>query len=299
MITGNGFLLHRWGIFTHFLYGDPGELYSEKGGSDYWNRRVENFDTDRIADRLYDAGAQYYFITVMQGQKYMIAPNKTFDKICGTNPGEACANRDLIADLYDSLSRYNIDLCLYYTGDGPWLDPECGVKMGLTNPRGKVSDTFVRNWANVLAEYAEKYGNKIKAWWFDGCYDWLLEYNNEKLTCYYDAVKYGNPDVKVAFNNGVKDQCCKYYIKEDYTAGEFNDLNVIPNKAYYDGARAHILAPMGSHSWHSKGLRYSGEYLKKYVTDVNNAGGMVTLEMYIDDNGELDDEQLAAAKKCK
>lgn len=54
---------------------------------------------------------------------------------------------------------------------------------------------------------------------------------------------------------------------------------------------------MGSHSWHSKGLRYSGEYLKKYVTDVNNAGGMVTLEMYIDDNGELDDEQLAAAKK--
>ena len=71
---------------------------------------------------LHEMGAGYYVITTMQGRKFMIAPNKTFDRIAGTKTGEACAARDLVQDLYQALSRYGIDLYLYFTGDGPYKD---------------------------------------------------------------------------------------------------------------------------------------------------------------------------------
>ncbi len=284
-------LKRRWGVFTHFLYGEPGsQIPSEQEKRD-WNQTVDNFDTDKLARQLKSVGAGYYFITIMQGQKYMIAPNETFDKICGTKPGEACAKRDLILDLYESLSKYDIDLCLYYTGDGPWKDEVCGPKFGLYHPRSTVTTDFVEKWSSVLTEYAQRYEDKIKAWWIDGCYAWL-GYHNENLKPYYDAVKAGNPNALVTFNNGVKEDLYKWFEKEDYTAGEFNDLNVVPKKAFYDGSRAHILAPLGEKLWRSRGVSHDNQYLKEYVKNVNRAGGFVTIDIFIDKDGNLDEEQL-------
>ena len=116
----------RWGVFNHFLYGEPGSAMP--GGPDLsdWNARVVLFDAERVAKDLHNIGAGYYFITLMQGRKYMCAPNDTFDAIAGTKPGEACAKRDLILDLSDALAKYDIDLYLYYTGDGPYKDVEIG-----------------------------------------------------------------------------------------------------------------------------------------------------------------------------
>ena len=126
-------LSRRWGVFNHFLYGNPGsEMPTGKDLSD-WNAQVENFDVERVAHDLHEIGAGWYFITVMQGRKYMLAPNATFDRIAGTKPGEACAKRDLISDLYDALKKYDIDLYLYYTGDGPYKDVEILVISMLTS----------------------------------------------------------------------------------------------------------------------------------------------------------------------
>jgi len=130
------------GIFTHFL--------CKSNDSESWNKSVEAFDTDKLAMQLHEAGAGYYFITIMQGTRYMISPNATYDKICGTKPGETCAKRDLILDLYNSLSKYNIDLCLYYTGDGPWSDEIYGERMGYQDQGTHVTKEFVQNWASVL-----------------------------------------------------------------------------------------------------------------------------------------------------
>lgn len=58
----------------------------------------------------------------MHGKRYMCSPNSTYDKIGELNPGEACSVRDLPMDLYKALSKYGIDLYLYYTGDGPHKD---------------------------------------------------------------------------------------------------------------------------------------------------------------------------------
>ena len=290
------FLKRRWGVFTHFLYGAPGSQINTAAECRDWNLAVNNFDAEKLARQLKEAGAGYYFITVMQGQKYMIAPNEMFDSICGTQPGEACAKRDLIADLYASLSKYDIDLCLYFTGDGPWKDEVCGPKFGFSHPRGTVTMDFVKKWSSVLAEYANRYGDKIKAWWIDGCYD-HFGYNDENLKLYYDAVKGGNPNALVTFNNGVKEDFCKWCKWEDYTAGEFNDLSIVPQKAFYSGSRAHILAPLGVAEtqwgrWRQRGVSHDNQYLKDYVSAVNRAGGFVTIDIFIDENGNLDEEQL-------
>lgn len=54
----------------------------------------------------------------------MIAPNAQYDVYTGYAPGEACATRDLVLDLYDALSPQGIKLMLYWTGDGPHFDQQ-------------------------------------------------------------------------------------------------------------------------------------------------------------------------------
>ena len=73
-----------------------------------WNDMVDSVDTDRLARTLHEMGCGYYFITVMQGTRFMIAPNDAYSRITGITPGEGCCKRDLIRDLAGSLQKYDI-----------------------------------------------------------------------------------------------------------------------------------------------------------------------------------------------
>lgn len=307
------FYSRRWGVFFHYLYSTMG-MHKEHDEYD-WNEVVDSFDVETFASELHRMGAGYCFITLMQGSKHMLAPNRVYDEICGTKQGEACAKRDLVSDLYDALSKYNIDLCLYYTGDGPHRDSICGPKMGFYDmeKRDRVSERFVQNWAAVLEEYSVRYGDKVKAWWIDGCYDYF-GYTDELLKPLHEAIKRGNPNAIVAFNNGellreevlsgqVEKKLKKWYCNEEFTAGEDVDFTYIPKERFADGAQAHILAPFGADGvkhepdkswmwWYQKGARYDNAYMKDYVKKVNDAGGVVTLELYIYPDGTLDREQV-------
>jgi len=303
------FSSRKFGIFNHFLYGEPGGFVTRKLSRDEeaieWNRQVNAFDTERIAYDLNRIGAGYYFITLMQGQRFMLAPNETYDRLCGTKPGECCAKRDLVADLIKSLKKYDIALCLYYTGDGPYRDEYCSKGMGKVNEEPqKVNVEFVKNWTSVLEEYAVRYGEDIKAWWIDGCYDAnvgsRLGYTQKELKYYYDAVKKGNPKALIACNNGVKDDYYKWGEYEDMTSGEYCDFTHIPKSPLIDGALAHCLIPLGINpehptwgGWRCGGLSIDREGLKKYVDSVNAVGGVVTLDILIDHDGRWDAEQFA------
>ncbi len=200
------FAREGWGIFTHYIGFQPtaGDLRSGYVPFRSWNERVNHFNTDTYAKTLHDIGAHYAFFTVMQGQKYLCAPNATFDRICGTKPGEACATRDLIQDLIDSLKKYDIPLYLYYTGDGPYADPVCGTRMGYCDRETEyLSLDFVQNWASVMKEYALRYGKDVHGWWIDGCFRYFGYGADELFLPYREAALAGNPDAIVAFNNGV------------------------------------------------------------------------------------------------
>ena len=312
----------KWGVFTHFLYR------SEKGFTDYraegpeilemakeWNDQVDSFDTDRLARILSETGCGYYFITVMQGTRFLIAPNAAYDRIAGIRPGEGCSRRDLIADLAKSLARYDIDLYLYYTGDGPHFDRIAGPRFGLYEDyeaglRGKVDRAFVERWASVLEEYAVRYGGAVKGWWVDGCYA-SLGYGDELLSLYDRAIKKGNPDALAAYNSGVAkylspdgdDTPRKWYAGEGFTCGEDNDFTYVFQNRFTDGAQNHMLIPMGLYrdgsvftGWRSRGVRRSPEEMADYVRKNNEAGAVITIDVYIDNHGNLDPEQTEALK---
>ena len=281
----------KWGVFNHYLPASP-DL-------------VETIDTDAIARTLHEIGAGYYVITMMQGRAVLNAPNAAFDRITGHSPGEAAARRDLILDLYDSLSPYGIDLYVYYTGDGPYKNEADGAAFGFTS--GHVTRSFVEKWASVLEEYALRYGDKVCGWWIDGCYQRQLGYDDELLRLYYDAVKRGSPDAVVAFNNGVDHDFVKRGDSlSEFTAGEQVDFAMLPEGRFIDGAQWHMLAPLGLppeggncyEAWCRPGIKYVGAYLREYIDKVNSRGGVVTIDIFMDWTGgtRFDPAQVEALK---
>ncbi|MBE6778656.1 MAG: hypothetical protein E7541_04630, partial [Ruminococcaceae bacterium] len=149
--------------------------------------------------------------------------------------------RDLMEELYQGLRRYDIDLYLYFTGDDPYKEEEIGVKFGFVEPRQNVTMDFVEKWSSVLREYSLRYGDKVKGWWLDGMYRQEFGYTQQLLAPYYRAVKEGNPEGIVSFNDGIKPYFYRYYAEEEYTTGEQNDLSLVPTARFHDGAQAHVL----------------------------------------------------------
>ena len=128
----------KWGVFAHYLDGiqnAPGNPLNQGAGRTSWNDCVRAFDVGKLADSLVRAGAGYFFITLVQGNETMIAPNRRFDEIAGTRPGKACAERDLVEEIHGALAPRGIGLCLYFTGDGPYKHPEIGRRFGFVEPR--------------------------------------------------------------------------------------------------------------------------------------------------------------------
>lgn len=314
---------NKWGIFNHYLY------YSEKGYTDFrgerpdemrkmaaeWNEQTCSFDVEKLAETLHEIGCGYYIITVMQGTRFLLAPNAAYTMITGIRPGEACSERDLIADIGKALKKYDVDLFLYYTGDGPHFDKTAGPAMGLyedyeANVHGKVDETFVKNWASVLEEYAVRYGDLVKGWWVDGCYK-SLGYNNDLLSIYHSAMLKGNPNVLCAFNSGTAsfvsetgdDTPIKWYENETFTCGEDNDFTYIFKSRFTNGAQNHLLIPMGDYrdgnvcaGWRNTGVRRSKEYMADYIRQNNAAGAVITVDIFVDCHGNFDPQQVEALK---
>lgn len=304
MTTAEFMAEKKWGVFTHYLYGEicrAGDPHNRGTGITDWNTAVNMFDVERMAYTLHKMNAGYYFITLQQSSAHLLAPNATFDKIAGTKPGEACAKRDLPMELAVELEKYGIDLCLYFTGDGPSGHKEISKKFDCftTDEHQRDADeAFCEKWAAVAGEYAERYGKRVKAWWIDGCYKDRWNYTDELLSIYHKAIKKGNPDAACAFNDGVKDGFWKGYRDEEFICGEFNEFRLIPYNKYIEGAQAHVLAPLGYYEnsmeipgWAQKGLTHTKEYMRDYIRNVSRVGGAVSVDMFVDIGGSLDPEQ--------
>ena len=285
-----------WGVFVHYLEGlqnNPAELNS-LGRRTSWDQCVKEFDAKRFADQIAQTGAGYVIITMEQRTRFLIAPNATFDRLTGYKPGEACAKRDLVLDLYKALHRRGIRLMLYWTGDGPQDDKQAAKAMGHTE---KVSEEYVRNWAAVVREYGERYGDKVVGWWTDGCYPWI-GYDELKLGILAQGLKAGNSKRIIALNVGVQDKVRSYSTHEDFTTGEQNEFKDLPQSRWVDGEQWHILSFLGcSHQgWATPGSKYKKAQLADYVRQVNERGGVVSIDVLLYRDGSLDRSQLEMLK---
>ncbi len=305
----NNFLNKKWGVFNHYLFGMQNGTLSERNPSGKitdWNTCVDEFDVEKFAHTLHKMKAGYYFITIQQATKYMCAPNETYDKLIGAKPGEACSLRDLPNDLYKALSKYDIDLYLYMCATGPWLARDIGnspiylydpEKAGQHDTRATVTDEFVKAWASVMQEYSERYGDKVKGWWIDSCYEWL-GFNDDNLKYYYDALKKGHPNALTAFNVAGTRELAKGFSKEEYICGEKNAFNYIPLSREIDGAQAHVFAPLGilpdwagGGAWGFGGCKHTKEYMLDYTKLVNSVGSPVTVDIVVYRDGSLEASQ--------
>ena len=291
-----------YGVFVHYLVGlqnneaKPNSL----GKQTTWDQCVKEFDVEAFADQVAQAGAGYVIFTMHQITRHLAAPNATYDRLTGYKPGEACATRDLVADLYGALHPRNVRLILYWTGDGPRGDRQAATGLGYPYRGGghaKVTTEFVRNWAAVAAEYGERYGDKIAGWWCDGCYP-RIGYDKEKLAILARGLRAGSDRRILALNAGVQDKVRAYSEQEDFTTGEQNHFKDVPTGRWVHGEQWHVLSYLGG-GWGMPGSKYSRQQLIDYVYACNRVGGVVSIDVMLRRDGRLDGPQLEILKALR
>ena len=295
-----------YGVFVHYLneLQNNANTIQSLGRATSWDECVREFDVERFADAMAEAGAGYVIFTTHQRTRFLIAPNATFDRITGYRPGEACATRDLIEDLYQALHKRNIPLMLYWTGNGPSTDAKANAAMGWQAP---IAREWLLKWASITEEYALRYGDKVAGWWVDGCYfkHGNLQYDDEKLGVLARALKAGNPKRIIGLNPGV--ELTAYSRHEDFTAGEQNRFHIQPTGRWLNGEQWHVLSYLGADrpgnylaaGWGEPGVRYPKEELAQYVSTVNQAGGVVSIDVLLYRDGGLDRSQREVLKALR
>jgi hypothetical protein len=283
-----------WGLFVHYLYDVQcvGNRIANTEEHKSWDDMIHQFNTDQFAADVAETGASYVFFTMMQRTRYLIAPNETYNKLTGYQNGEACSTRDLVADLITSLDKYNIKLMLYWTGDGPRQDKQASDGMGGWN--GKVTDHYVENWANVAAEYGDRYKDKVHGWWVDGCYQ-EIDYNQKRWSILAKGLRSGNSRRIIALNNPSMHHANSSTLEDDFTTGENGEFGEIPSSRWIDGVQWHTLSFLGK-DWCSEGVRYDRDWLAEYVYKCNQSGGVITVDVLLFSNGALERSHVVALK---
>jgi len=263
----------QWGTFTHYIgSGLSGEE---------WNKRVNTFQVKELADQLTELKAPYFFITIGRTPCFC-APNETYEKFFGPSKG-TLSDRDLVADLAAELIPRGIRLCLYINAVGRYDTPE-----------------VQEQWQQVIAEWSDRYGESVSAWWVDGA----AYQSPEVYEAYTAAFKSGNEKVLVSYNVGPvgtnRDQLLPVTEHEDYLAGEVDfilptcGVRVFDGKEYYlgpniSGDQLHFLNFLGP--WwggNTRGEpRFSDELVISWTKHIIDHKGAVTWDFPVEYDGTI------------
>ena len=297
----------RFGVMTHYLADwiarrdrDAGPMTVER-----WNRLVDNFDVNGLAGQMESIRAGYFIITIGQNSGYYCSPNVAYDRIVAIDPSK-CSRRDLIADLSDALAKRKIRLIVYLPAGAPAGDLVAREKLQWQNGPYPNRE-FQRHWEQVIREWSTRWGTKVHGWWFDGCYWPNTMYRSPEppnFESFAAAARAGNPHAAIAFNPGVVNRTLSITPHEDYIAGEISDPKLQSIRRVYegnvDGARLHMLSYLGQR-WGSGTPRFSIEQAIGFTCPTIDAGGFITWDVPIENNGTIAGEfldQLAAISKA-
>lgn len=289
----------RWGVFSCFLADTASNLKPIDLTAAEWNRRVDSFDVDGLTRQLVQAHVPYFILTIGQNSGFYLSPNCTYDEITGIAPSK-CSRRDLIADLARALQPHGIRLLVYLPGGAPAAD--AAAKEKLESPLDDRLTALQRHWEGVCREWSRRWGRSVHGWWIDGPYN-APAYSHPDAPNYRSfavALKAGNPDAIVAFNNGLRLPLYSMTEYEDFTPGEIErDLPVAPGclpdysrlqnfSRQLNGAQLHVLTVMGE--WWGKGpLRFPDELTIAYTKYFNSKGGVVSWDVPLTSTGLLDE----------
>jgi len=289
----------RWGLFTHYLADSASNLQPIALPVDEWNRRIDAFDVEGLARQLAEAHVPYFVITLGQNSGFYLSPNQAYDDIVGHRPSR-CSRRDLIADLARALTPRGIRLLAYLPGGAPAADTVAKTRLE-GRPDERLTD-LQRNWEAVAREWSLRWGKSLSGWWIDGPYN-TAAYSHPDAPNYRsfaEALKAGNPDAIVAFNNGLRTPLYSITECDDYTPGEIErDMTVAAGNTpdysrlqnyerFLNGAQLHVLTIMGE--WWGKGpVRFPDELTIGYTKFINSRGGVVSWDAPLTQRGLIDE----------
>jgi hypothetical protein len=289
----------RWGMFVHYLADSASNLQPITLSADDWNRRIDAFDAPGLARQLAAAHVPYFCITLGQNSGFYLSPNATYDAIVGIKPSK-CSKRDLIADLAAAFKPYGIRLMVYLPGGAPAADAVAKAK--LEEPVDERLSTIQRHWEAICREWSLRWGKNVHGWWIDGPYNKEAYQHPDapNYRSFAEALKAGNPDSLVSFNNGLRLPLYSITEYEDFTPGEIErDLPVAPGclpdysrlrnfERYLDGAQLHVLSILGEW-WGKHPKRFDDELVIAYTRYFNRKGGVISWDAPIQVNGLMDE----------
>ena len=294
----------HWGVMTHYLADWKSRDHNLDMNVDKWNDLIDKFDVEKLADQLQSVGASYYQISIGQNSGYYLSPNATYDKIVGIKPSKL-SRRDLVADLYEALSKRGIKLMVYLPSGAPAADKVADAALEWAN--GPLPNReFQRKWEQVIRTWSERWGKKVVGWWFDGCYFPNSMYRSPdppNFASFAAAARAGNPNAILAFNPGVVYRILSVTPHEDFTAGEIDKPEMVTVRrsvsGKVDGTQIHMLSYLGQ-TWGRGTPRFTAEQVVDYTNKVVDFGGAVTWDVPVELDGTISQpflDQLMALKK--
>lgn len=295
----------KYGVFLHYQYRillgysiktkpqfpQPAQMTAEE-----WNRLVDGFDVKRFADQMAQGKVGWVMLCIDDHYfAWPCSPNRKFSEYTGYAPGEKWSRRDLVMDLADALGARGIKLICYFAGlNGYMKEPK--VLAGLADGDGRggmnqlrpPSAECRRRRLAVLKEYADRFGDKIAGWWFDGMERNTYDLETDGCGTIEAIVHAANPKAVIAFSFGGDEQGCLCKGVDDLTGGDTwskQDLSRLTP------AR---LPARGGLLWHGKiycgnvyhgqgdANQFSDQELIDWINTCNRQGGVCTLDWPFD-----------------
>jgi len=287
-----------YGLMAHY------EVFGvDKISPKEYNRRVNSFNVDSFVKQVKESGTEYVILTLGQNSGYYCAPNRTYDKLLGIEPGQKTATRDLPLELGKALQKENIRLVLYLPSRAPQRDRKTMNALGDTPQNKPAPQVFIKNWSHICQEWSERYGKLVSGWWFDGYYipaGWANLQAQHNWKTWAEAVRAGNSDAELAFNRGASADVAFIRLNgaQTYTAGEATQIGATPKThPPPEGMTWQLLTYLG-HTW-GKGTkpRYGADELIPYLDKVNALGGSVTFDVPLSSEGAIPESFMTVLRK--
>lgn len=224
----------RFGIGVHWT----AQTVPRHGSPLDFQKAVDAFDLDAFIKAVEYTGADYVLFTSAHALQMLPAPHPVLDRIL---PGRTC-KRDLLGELADRLAATGKHFLVYYNHScNHQQDSAWERAVGYHAPN---KERFAGNIMDIVGHMGERYGEKIKAWWFDSPYSLDPRGPHNSVTTdmtgfqfpweqFTVAAKVGHPARLVTYNAGVN-RTFLYTTHQDYWAGEMVNLDTPAKGRYLD-----------------------------------------------------------------
>jgi len=163
----------KYGWFVHFgLYN-----YSDGSKIQSTDEAANNFDVVQFAKDAAAHGYEYVVFTVWHAEMRTLFPSMTNERWRedrrseGSELWKPYSDRDVIDELITELDKYGIDLHLYtHPADGHDLKGEDQINVGWLDSTNNY-ETWNQYVNELYYEMSERYGTRLKGYWFDGVYN--------------------------------------------------------------------------------------------------------------------------------